>query len=252
MRMNKSKITKLVILLSLIITTIFTTGCSTHGKEDVANVKYEFCAGKYFYSASEAYNMFYYAVNQSTVTGSVSDTKGNVINGSGFKNAINPSDDNKGTWISDGFYYFKNNDYNVGTYTLNLYVNSSNIQYQKHINWENFPQWQSKPSFYINTVDTANPYVQVNFSGITTNYDKSAYTVKYRLKLYVYDKNSTIVRLYGQTAPTSNQNSITYSFGLNKFSQSINLIPVLVAEMIDNNLRISKVLFYVGDKSFSL
>ena len=247
MTVRISKKTKIILMLILLLSSFFALGCSTHGKGDEIIVRYEFCPGKYYTTASvqEAYNMFYYAVNQSEIQGSaVYDTHNNAISGSRFTNPVNISDDNNGSWIADGFYTDINNRYGVGTYTLRFIVKSLNYSKEKYMSWDDFPNWQRTPIFDTSAVNDAGHRITVTHSGISRTGASSQYTVRYRVKLYVYDA-STSSTLFGQSASSNDAGDITYS--LPTTASSYQLVPVLVAEL-HNGGQIQKILYYPGER----
>ena len=228
----------------LLLSSIFVLGCSTHGKDSEVIVRYEFCPGKYYESASvqQSQNMFYYAVNQSEIQGSaVYDTHNNMIRGSAFNSPVNISDDNNGTWVADGFYRDSNNNYPVGTYTLKFTVNSITYAKEKHLEWTDFPNWQSTPVFDVSAVNNPGHQVTITHSGIATNNAISQYSVRYRIKVYINQNSSST--LFGQSASSSSAGAITYS--LPKATRSFDLIPVLVAELHQGG-QIEKILYYPG------
>ena len=137
MTLSESKRTKIILMLILLLSSIFVLGCSTHGKGDETIIRYEFCPGKYYTTASvqQADNLIYYAVNQSEIQGSsVLDPAKNTVSGSSFRSPVNISDDNNGSWIADGFCIdTKNSRYQIGTYTLNFIVKSINYLKEKNM-----------------------------------------------------------------------------------------------------------------------
>ena len=233
----------------LLLSSIFVLGCSTHGKGDETVIKYEFCPGKYYTTASvqEAKNMFYYAVNQSEIQGSaVIDSNKNTINGSAFNSPVNISDDNKGSWVADGFYRDVDNRYGVGTYTLRFTVKSYDYYKEKYMEWNDFPNWQSTPIFDISAVNNPGHQITVIHSGITQTEALSKYSVRYRVKVYVNMNSSST--LYGQSASSYSTGAITYS--LPPATRSYDLVPILVAELHQGG-QIEKILYFQGQR-FSL
>lgn len=241
MTLSETRRTKIIILLLLLISTIFVLGCSTHGKEDEEDVRYEFCPGKYFTSASEAHNMLYYAVNQSSISGGVKDPNGETIHGSGFQGPVNASDDNGGMWVADGFYDTDNTSYGEGIYTLYFSIKSGSYETKREMNWENFPTWKNTPTINTSSANTPSRMILADSAGITTNETTTGYEVVYRIKVYV--AGLTSAKLFGQSKAQKGTNNITYT--LPRVSSSIKLVPVLVCEMYQNN-KIQKILYYPG------
>ena len=234
---------KIILLLIMILSSLFLLGCNSHGKGDETIIRYEFCPGKYYESASvqQSQNMFYYAVNQSEIQGSaVYDTANNPISGSAFNSPLNISDENNGSWIADGFCRDVNNQYPVGTYTLSFTVKSINYTKQKYMEWVNFPNWKSTPVFDTSAVNDQGHRITITHSGITNIAANEEYSVRYRIKVYVNINRSS--QLYGQSA-SSNAGVIDYS--LPKATRSVELIPILVAELHKGG-QIEKILFYPG------
>ena len=245
MTISESKRTKIILLIMLLLSSIFVLGCSTHGKGDETVIKYEFCPGKYYTTASvaQADNLIYYAVNQSEIQGSsVLDPNKNVISGSAFNSPINISDDNNGSWIADGFYRDTKNYYGVGTYTLRFTVKSFDYYKEKHMSWDDFPNWKSTPIFDTSAVNNSGHQITVTHSGITQTDALSQYSVRYRVKVYVNMNSSST--LFGQSTSSNSTGAITYS--LPSTSRSYDLVPILVAELHKGGA-IEKILFYQGE-----
>ena len=249
MTISESKRTKIIILLMLLLSSIFVLGCSTHGKGDETVIRYEFCPGKYYTTASvqEAKNMFYYAVNQSEIQGSaVYDTNKSPISGSAFNSPVNISDDNNGSWVADGFYRDVDNRYGVGTYTLRFTVKSFDYYRERYMSWEDYPNWQRTPIFDTSAVNDPGHQISVTHSGITQIAALSQYSVRYRIKVYVNMNSSST--LYGQSAPSNSAGVITYS--LPSATRNYDLVPILVAELHKGG-QIEKILYFQGQR-FSL
>ncbi len=241
MTLSETRKAKLILLLLMLISSLFILGCSTHGKEDEEDVRYEFCPGRYFISASEAHNMLYYAVNQSSISGGVKDPNGEIIHGSGFQGPVNASDDNGGMWIADGFYDTDNTNYNEGIYTLYFSIKSGNYETKREMIWTDFPTWKSTPDINTSSANTPSRMVYADASGITTDDNTANYDIYYRIKVYV--AGLTASKLFGQSKAQKGSNNLTYT--LPRVSSSIKLVPVLVCEMYQNN-KIQKILYYPG------
>ncbi len=239
MKSNKSRFKKIIFLILTLFTTIFVLGCSTKGKEDDANVVYEFCPGKSFYSTSESNNMLYYATNQSTIVSSaVYDPNNTVINGSGFLSPVNVADDNGGMWVADGFCEdYESKRFSEGTYTLNFTLTSGTHTAKRDMAWDNFPTWKSSPSFDTSSVNSSRT---ISASGNITDVNTENYNIIYRIKVYVKRYNAS--QLFGQSRGYSG-GTIVYS--LPKTLNSLVLVPYLVCEMSQNG-KIQKTLFYKG------
>ena len=250
MTISESKRTKIILLIMLLLSSIFVLGCSTHGKGDETVIKYEFCPGKYYTTASvqQADNLIYYAVNQSEIQGSsVLDPNKNTISGSTFKSPINISDDNSGSWIADGFCTdSKNKRFTEGNYQLNFNVKSIVYSKEKELSWKDFPNWKSTPSFYTSNVNDNNHLISINHSGIEDSALTSGYSVRYRIKIYVNTYQSS--QLYGQSAPTK---STYLDYSIPRTTRSVELVPILVAELFKDG-QLEKVLFYPDQKAFTL
>ncbi len=244
MTLSETQKTKLILLFLLLISSLFILGCSSHGKEDEEDVRYEFCPGKYFTSASEARNMLYYAVNQSSVSGGVKDPNGQTINGSGFQGPVNVADDNGGIWVADGYYDITNNTYGNGIYTLYFSIKSGNYETKREMNWDGFPTWNSTPSIDTSSANTQR-IIGANSARIITGENTDGYTIKYRIKVYV--AGLTTSKLFGQSKAVDGSQPLTYT--LPRVSSSIKLVPVLVCEMYKNE-KIQKILFY-PDSAFT-
>ena len=243
MTISESKRTKIILLIMLLLSSIFVLGCSTHGKGDETVIKYEFCPGKYYTTASvaQADNLIYYAVNQSEIQGSsVLDPNKNVISGSAFNSPINISDDNNGSWIADGFCTDdKNHRFTEGNYRLNFIVKSINYAKEKELSWNDFPNWKGTPNFDTSNVNN-NHYISINHFGVEDSALSAGCSVRYRIKLYLNTTRSS--QLYGQSAP-SNSNFLDYS--IPRTTRSVELVPILVAELFKDG-QLDKVLFYPG------
>ncbi len=244
MSLSENQKTKLILLLLLLISSLFILGCSSHGKQDEEDVRYEFCPGKYFWSAGESHNMVYYAVNQSSVTGSVKDPNGNIISGSGFKGPVNISDDNGGMWVADGFIEEQNASsyaFVEGTYTLGFSIKSGNYETKRDMSWEGFTTWKNTPNFNTSSVNTPSRLLYIDSAGINTDANTANYEIGYRIKVYVAD--ISVSQLFGQSKISASANNLTYT--LPKIGSSIKLVPVLVCEMYQNG-KIQKILYYPG------
>ena len=251
MTISETQKTKLILLFLLLISSLFILGCSTHGKEDEEDVRYEFCPGKYFTSASEARNMIYYAVNQSSVSGGVKDPNGNTINGSGFKGPVNVADDNGGMWVADGFYDITdNNKYKNGIYTLYFSIKSGNYETKREMNWDGFPTWSNYPEFNTSSANSSK-YIYISSAGIVKNSETANYTIKYRIKVYVAEKEMQYSQLFGQSKLNESASKLEYNLPPNRSSNSYTLIPVLVCEMYNKNGKIEKILFLPDNKTFT-
>ena len=248
MSLSENQKTKLILLLLLLISSLFILGCSSHGKQDEEDVRYEFCPGKYFWSAGESHNMIYYAVNQSSVSGSVKDPNGTVINGSGFKGPVNVSDDNGGMWVADGFVEEKNASsyaFIEGTYTLGFSIKSGNYETKRDMNWEGFTTWKNQPTFNTSSVNSPSRLLYIESAEINTDANTANYEIRYRIKVYV-GGNLSVSQLFGQSKAIDQSkfvNQLTYT--LPKVGTSIQLVPVLVCEMYQNG-KIQKILYYPG------
>lgn len=244
MTLSETRRTKIIILLLLLISTIFVLGCSTHGKEDEEDVRYEFCPGKCFWSSGEAHNMIYYAVNQSSVTGAVKDPYDELVSDSGFESPVNVADDNGGMWVADGFVEEKNPSeykFEEGIYTLYFKTKSESYETKREMNWYNFPTWKDTATFYTDSANSSSREIKVLFAGITSDENTKQYSIQYRLKVYVAESRAS--RLFGQSKAQGDSTEIRYS--LPRVSSSIKLVPVLVCEMYQNN-KIQKILYYPG------
>ena len=244
MAINETQRLKLVLLLLLLISSIFILGCSTHGKKDEEDVRYEFCPGGYFKSASEYDNMLYYAVNQSSVSGSVRDPNDSVINGTGFKGPVNMADDNGGIWVADGFYEDqKEKRFEKGIYTLYFETRHGNYETKRDMNWDKIPQWKGTAEFDTVSANDPSRSIYIKSPGIITSDDTANYEIRYRIKLYVAYLSYS--QLFGQSESTTSPYNLSYT--LPKVSKSIDLVPVLVCEMYQD-YKIQKILYYPGEK----
>ena len=248
MTISESKRTKIILLIMLLLSSIFVLGCSTHGKGDETVIKYEFCPGKYYTTASvgQADNLIYYAVNQSEIQGSsVLDPNKNTISGSSFSSPVNISDDNNGSWIADGFCTDdKNHRFTEGNYKLNFTVKSLVYTKEKELSWNGFPSWKGTPSFDLSAVNEHR--ITINHLGIDTSTLSADYSVRYRIKLYMNTSRSS--QLYGQSSP---DNSGVLVYSIPRATRSVELMPILVAELFKNG-QLDKVLFYPDQQPFTL
>ena len=242
MTLSESKRTKLILMLILLLSSIFVLGCSTHGKGDETVIRYEFCPGKYYTTASvgQADNLIYYAVNQSEIQGSsVLDPNKNTISGSAFNSPVNISNDNNGSWIADGFCTDdKNHRFIEGNYQLNFTVKSIVYSNERELSWNGFPNWKGTPSFDLSAVN--NHSISVNHLGIDDSNLSEDYSIRYRIKIYLNTNRSS--QLYGQSAPTK---SGVLVYSIPRTTRSVELVPILVAELFKDG-QLDKVLFYPG------
>ena len=244
MAINETQRLKLILLLLLLISSIFILGCSTHGKKDEEDVRYEFCAGKFFYSPSQSYNMLYFAVNQSNVNGSVKDSMGTVLSGTSFRGPVNPADDDGGRWIADGFSFDTKNPYTDGNYTLQFSIKAGDYEAAAKLNWENIPNWSNTPQFNTASVNEPSHIIYISSGGIIKNQLPENYKVKYRIKVYNADDNIRYSQLFGQSTTYSSASSLEYSLPPNRSNNSYKLLAVLVCEIYNQNGKIEKIMYY--------
>ncbi len=212
-----------VILIFIMVGILFVTGCGGGGgsnDDSAATLQPGLCAG-FKYQGSEKKNIIFAAVNRSGITGHIETTTGAKLPGSDL---VSNSQANTSEVMLENA--------TIGTYKFVYFVNSERFEISKDISWTTIADFSAVPA---DPTWTTNSMLSVTYSAV------NAGNVNYYLRLfYSYSPNT----MYQQTSTSPGGGVLSMNV-----NTTGNFIPVLVADVIENDQLASTVRYFFAEVS---
>lgn len=214
---------KLVFLIAIIA--IFFSGCFSSKSYDEAPLAWEFYPANLEKPGAAIENVIFFAVNRQYAKGSVTNSSGKIL----YESSLTPATYEQLSMAlasSDD----KKQNLPAAAYTMTFNYEGAEYTDEKQMDWVEIPSFKSGVTF-MPPQEPANT-VSFTFSGL--NY-KGSLKVYYRILLFY--RQASGYRLYAHSRRQSEASYISMNMpsSFNMSQGNTELIPVLQAELIDEN-----------------